>query len=473
MSKIKNILIISFIGISTLSFGQDAHYWTEQFGNKSMLLNGTVNASVEDLGLVFYNPGRLAQIENPAFVISAKVYELNKTVIKDGLGKGRDLKESQFGGVPNLVAGTFKIKSLKNHHFAYSFLTRFRSEASFSTTIDGDQILEGNYSAFSGKIKYNNNLNEEWFGLTWSHSTSEKISFGISTFAYRRNKTNQLTLQLQGLNKENKVSTLFKNRQMSYQAYGLLWKGGMAVKLKNINLGLTITTPKINLFGSGSSVYEDFLSGIDSVSNGNSLDTYIENSQQDLQVNYKSSWAVGLGVGIKTVKGTIHLSGEWYNKVKEQVLMQADQFIGQQPKDTINFVLIDKLNSVINFGIGYEHHFNRKISAYGSFATDFTAVASDASLLIKFKDEVRHSRFDGNIYHFGGGIALNLPWAELTLGTTYASAQRDIPRPIDIDNEDEIINSDAVSDLKYSRWRFIVGFSFPFVANINEKFNAP
>ncbi len=476
MSQIKNILIISFIGISTLTLGQDAHYWTEQFGNKSMLLNGTVNASVKDLGLVFYNPGRLAQIENPAFVISAKVYELSKTVVEDGLGKGRDLKESKFGGVPNLVAGTFKIKKLKNHHFAYSFLTRFRSDASFSTTIravDGDPILEENYSAFSGKINFNNNLNEEWFGLTWSYSTNEKISFGLSTFAFRRNKNNQLGLQLQGLNSSNKVSTLFKNRQLSYQAYGLLWKGGVAINLKNINIGLTVTTPKIKLFGSGSSVYEDFLSGIDSVSNGNSLDAYIENSQQNLEVNYKSSWAVGIGVGIKLSKGTIHLSGEWYNKVKDHVLMQSDQFIGQQPKDTINFVLIDKLKTVINFGIGYEHHFNKKISAYGSFATDFSSVASDASLLFQFDDIVRHSKFDGDVYHFGGGIALNMPWAELTLGATYATSERDIPRPLNIDGDDKIINSEAFSKLKYSQWRFIVGFSFPFAANISEKFNTP
>ena len=48
---------------------QDGHYWSENFGNKSMLLSGTVNASVTDLGAVYYNPGRLGQIENPAFVI--------------------------------------------------------------------------------------------------------------------------------------------------------------------------------------------------------------------------------------------------------------------------------------------------------------------------------------------------------------------------------------------------------------------
>ena len=130
LSKIA-ILIVLHISLVTIVNAQDAHYWSEQFGNKSMLLGGTVNASVEDLGLVYYNPGRLSQIENPAFVISARVYELSNVRITDGLGEGKDLKKSNFGGGPSLVAGTFKLPFLKDHHFAYGFLTRFRHKNQF------------------------------------------------------------------------------------------------------------------------------------------------------------------------------------------------------------------------------------------------------------------------------------------------------------------------------------------------------
>ena len=35
------------------SFSQPGYYWSENFGNKSVLLSGTVNASAEDLGAVF------------------------------------------------------------------------------------------------------------------------------------------------------------------------------------------------------------------------------------------------------------------------------------------------------------------------------------------------------------------------------------------------------------------------------------
>jgi hypothetical protein len=43
---------------------QSGHYWTNQYGTRSMLLSGSVIGGVEDLGAVFYNPARLSQTEN-------------------------------------------------------------------------------------------------------------------------------------------------------------------------------------------------------------------------------------------------------------------------------------------------------------------------------------------------------------------------------------------------------------------------
>jgi hypothetical protein len=126
------ILVLTiFVGVEMKALAQDGHYWSENYGNKSMLMSGTVNASVEDFGAVFYNPGRLSQIENPAFVISAKVYEWSTLKIKDGIDDGVDLTRTNFGRAPSMVAGTFKVPFLKNHKFAYSFLTRQTTQTDF------------------------------------------------------------------------------------------------------------------------------------------------------------------------------------------------------------------------------------------------------------------------------------------------------------------------------------------------------
>ena len=61
--------------VNNLVWAQDGHYWTQQYGTRSMLLSNSVIGGVEDLGAVYYNPGRLGLIENPAFLLSAEVYE--------------------------------------------------------------------------------------------------------------------------------------------------------------------------------------------------------------------------------------------------------------------------------------------------------------------------------------------------------------------------------------------------------------
>ena len=120
-SSIYKVLAVSLLLmlIENYTYAQGGHYWAENFGNKSMLLSGTVNASVSDLGAVYYNPGRLGQIENPAFIINAQVYEWETVKIEDGINEGVDLNQSKFGGVPSLLAGTFKLPFAENHHFAY------------------------------------------------------------------------------------------------------------------------------------------------------------------------------------------------------------------------------------------------------------------------------------------------------------------------------------------------------------------
>ncbi len=458
-----SLLIFCFF-FNAASFAQDAHYWTEQFGNKSMLLSGTVNASVEDLGLVFYNPARLSQIQNPAFVISAKVYELTSTKIKDGLGVGNDLSKSSFGGAPNLVAGTFNIPFLKGHSFAYSFLTRFRNQSDFNAQedfLENQEVNDLPYTSLIAKLNSNNGINEEWFGLTWSRKINDKLSGGITMFGYQKDYSSGLILQLNGLQYDNTTDMLGRNRNLSYNAYGLLWKAGLSAELKNINVGLTITTPRMNLFGSGSTTYEDFQSGLDSIKNIPNSDRYIENQQDDLSIKVRSPVSIGLGVGLKLPQSTIHISSEWYAGLRNYTVMESESFIGQQPNDTINLMLVDDLKSVLNFGIGIEHRFNEKISVYGSVASDFTAVNSGAAYLYEFKDTLAHSKFDGNLFHMAGGVALNMKWAELTLGATYAASSRSIPRPFYILGED-LIGEPKYSNLLYKRWRFIVGFSFPF-----------
>ena len=475
-SKILAILWLSFLSIFICiqTFAQDGHYWSENFGNRSMLLSGTVNASVEDLGAVFYNPGRLGLIENPAFVISAEVYEWRTLKIEDGLGDGVDLNKSNFGGAPSLAAGTFEVPFLKNHKFAYSFLTRQRTEADFFVRAEEEgDVVEGlpGEEIFNGKLNFSSKFKEEWIGLTWAPPATKKFSAGLSTFLSTLNRSSTVALDMSALNDENQVGYYTVNRSYNYEVYSLLWKLGIAMDLSKIRLGLTVTTPRVGLRGQGSTLYEDYLIGVDTTGNGVNDDAYIFNIQDNLKAQYRSPWAIGFGIGIPLKKGVIHMSAEWYNKVPAYTIMETSPFIGQSTGESVQFTLVDALDPVINYGIGIELYLSEKVSAYGSFATNYSAVKEEITRFAELKEVANNSVFQADFYQFGGGLAISTKAVEITVGATYSGASQEFDRPINFPDEgdDSVYDSGEQAKLTFSQWRFILGFSFPFADKLKDK----
>ena len=466
------ILISSSCFIYTQTSGQDGHYWSENYGNRSMLLSGTVNASVEDLGAVYYNPGRLGLIENPAFVINAKVYEWRRIKIKDGINDGEDLNNDKFGGAPSLAAGTFSVPFLENHKFAYSFLTRQKTDASFFIRVEeeGDffDFIPGE-EYFMGKLTYNTKFRDEWLGITWSPPAGEKFSFGVSTFVSMLNRSSQILLNLNALSDENKVSAYYVDQNYSYDNYGILWKIGAAWSLKNLNIGLTVTTPKISVYGSGSTNYEEFMINVDTTTSGGADDLFLINYQSNLSTKHRSPWAIGLGFGIPVGNGIIHLSAEWFSRIPKYSIMSIEPFYGQSNNEEINFSLVDELNSIINFGIGFEYKFSKALSGYASFATDLSAVTSDITRFAELEAEASNSIFQTDFYKFGTGISIETKKVEITIGANYNGASQLIDRPINFpgeDNDDPVFDSNNQATVKYDVWRFILGFSFPFAEKL-------
>ena len=140
--QVKYFLLIIFI-IPFLISAQ-GYYNGENFGNRSILLSGNVTGSVDDLGLAYYNPARLALIEDPVFTINAKAYQFSNLKFENVFGRDSKLDDTKFDGVPSLIAGTFSVEKWEKHHFAYAFLSKERSRLNFNINreIDLDNMEE-------------------------------------------------------------------------------------------------------------------------------------------------------------------------------------------------------------------------------------------------------------------------------------------------------------------------------------------
>lgn len=464
---------------STTAGAQDGHYWTQQYGTKSMLLSGSVIGGVEDLGAVYYNPARLAVIANPAFLLSASVYEYNQLTADNALGDKSSLSKSEVKGVPTLAAGTFKVKFLPKHHFAYAIMTRQLSDMSFNyqNEVEGDIFPNVNSTNewFNGEVGFTNKGSEQWIGLTWSYPLSSKISVGVTTNLVNNNQTKGAGIDLRALSlapADTLVATYSYSRNYNYQEMGLLWKAGLSATFDKWLLGLTIKTPMARLSGSGTYNYEEYFAPIPGLND--TIPRYTTSSQEGLEVKSRTPWAVGLGITRMVGKNKIHFSTEWYSAISKYTMMQAQDHVSQaNPANNIAFVLTDESKSVWNAGLGAEWYISEHVSGYASFSTDFSSVNSDITRFVERKPETSNNAWAADFFHYGGGVVLNFKGADVTLGVTHTGAKQTIPRLINFPDgsggSGTIFDPTSTSDLKWDRWRLVFSFSFPFLADYAKK----
>ncbi len=461
--RCKYLFLLLFLVQSAIA--QDAHYWTEQYGTRSMLLSNSIFGSVQDLGAVFYNPARLSLIEENAFLISGKVYQLNTYNFKTSSDNGRSSPQTQssFGGVPSLLAGTYRINGWDKHSFAYSFLSRRRMDLTLteSTSAYGNVLPEiPGEEYFSGDVGLNKKFNEEWLGLSWAFQPNDHFSIGVSNFVTIRKQSAFDRLIAQAYTEAQDVETYNNLNSYNYSHVGLLWKIGLAWEKESWMWGLTLTTPTVTLSGDGAFKYDRVYTGIN---DGQPI--YEQYSENKISAIYKTPFSIAAGVGVNLKKGSIHASGEYFGAIDEYTLMTGSVFTGQSTGNDYQASLIDELNAVFNFGLGYHYIFNERFNAYVSFSTDYSAAVGNIDANANFTEQVYASTFNSNIYHYGGGVVMNLKRANITFGATLSTATYQMDRPLGFpsDTGPSLRQSEATTDINWRRWRFIVGVSIPFL----------
>jgi hypothetical protein len=454
--------------------GQSGNYWTENFGNRSMLLSGAVIGSVSDLGLVFYNPGRLSLIEKPAFVITAKAYQWDRLRFEDGLGDGVDLEDSYFGGAPSLAAGAFTVPFLKGHRFAYAFLTRRRDDTDlFLRTERSGDILEQNPGEefFTGTVDIQGTLKEEWIGLTWSHALGGNWGLGVSTVYYDLSRKVHFGLDLKALTEANELVVLARTRGVNIHDQGLLWKAGLAGVFDPVSLGITVTSPRVSVLMSGKIQYEDLLTGLGTGNGQTAENGLVSSFQKDLPAVSRSPWAVGAGVGVDWGRARLHLSGEWYSAVPKYIVTRAEPFVGQSTGELTEYRVVEELESVLNGAVGIEWHQAENLSFFASVATDRSAAPPERSTFLELKDETSTTTVRMDFLQVGGGVVVSTSRFDLTFGASRARASDKVTRPVDLPDggDGPVFGNGENARYVASRWRFLLGFSFPFAEQLAEK----
>ena len=439
------------------SSGQDAHYWAIQYGTRSTLLSGAVIGSVEDLGAVYYNPGKLGIIADPSFLLSAQILEFNKIEVENGAGQGADLASSRFGTAPGLVAGSFAPSFLKGHYFAYSILPRQRAQFNLLSRqqFDGDFIEEDPGEERVGtEFRSTQDLDELWTGLTWAYGLSEHLGIGATPFLAIRSQSTSVRALAQTRSSTGRVATAIITNDFDYKHYRGLVKMGIAYDRDPLSVGLSVTTPGLSLEGSGTRFVTDTQSGGDLNGDGESNDELLGNLQTGVAAQYRSSWAVGAGGAYAFRRFRLHLSGEWFDSVPQYDILETEAVVIPSTGDTISVRIAHELKEVFNYGVGLEFPLGPRSTGYASFITDHSAVLSEPG--------TRSTVETWDLYQMAGGAVLAVGATEFTLGASYTFGNDTIETEVDIvdTGDDELIGRTGEARVRITRWRFLFGLSF-------------
>ncbi len=427
---------------------QDSHYWNRQYGNRARLLGGTVIGSSDDLASVFYNPGALALVEDPQFVLTGNVVEYTRFSLTQPAEEVQSIGSTSLAGTPALFAGELRLKFLKDSRLAYSFLTRFSSQPRIKErfTLAADDLPAfPEFAGLTADLELDQGMSEYWAGLTWSIPLSPHIGLGISPFVTIRNQKGRTQLTAQGSGSFGDGILVFGD-DFSFEDWRLLAKIGLAVVKDPWSAGVTLTTPSVHLWGDGSSRVDRSLVTSDGPSR------ILTGFDDGIAVDHHSPFAIGAGFGYTMGRFTLHTSAEYFTRISERVVFDGAEVSTPAFPDTLSTDLIQQADDVLNFGVGAEYGFSDRVAAFGSFRTDFSSTEQGSPENIGF------TRF--NIYHVAGGLDFPVDLSHFTLGVVY-SWGRSFGEGLDplTSLRDRVrLPDDATID--YRRLTAILGFTF-------------
>lgn len=453
-----------FLLTSIQTLAQQGNYRFNNFGNRSILLVGNVTGSVSDLGLVYYNPSFITDVENAGFSVNAKGYQLISLKLKDALHDNATLSNTTFKGTSVMAGGYFR---MFGNRFAYSFFTKANtnSNLNYGGYYLNDNILTVFPNAIKHQVKIGleSLLKDDWTGLTWGKKLSDSFSLGVSGFASIYTNSSHSLINHIIQSSSNEVAYYQSITGYSQKAYGLFIKIGGNYHFPNFDLGLNINLPYLDVYHKGNFDYNEVISGVST-----QYDLFVDNAFKDLRAKRKEPFGVSLGAGIPIKKGKLHVNLDYVSGLaKYNRIDIPDIDTGHNTLTAVNFD--EERRMVFNFGTGIEIYLNDNLKAYGGVSTDFYALVNSASIFDLSSEGTKDTLGD-DFYHSSLGIDWKLKWASLVMGITYTDGSSSFISPYQINADGFDINNQMNSRLKYTRWQFVVGLDVPIWSKIVKDF---
>lgn len=451
-------IVVASCVVVRVAWAQDAQYWTQKYGTSALLLNGSVLGGAVDLSTTYYNPGGLALMGDSVSVLAVKALDFSTVTIQDATGTGQDISEPRNSVLPTFFGGTVPIRFLGSVPLAYSFFPRqlasFDLAAQSTRPIDLLPTPGAEPTTVVGRFE--EDLSENWAGVTWARKFSPKVGLGLSQYLAIRSQRVRREFLAQSFGNDSVGGSFTDIRGNNYNDWRTITKVGLALELMKVHLGLNVTSPSIHILGSGSAGQDRAVVGYDLNGDGTPDNDLVATYQDGIPVHYKSSLALGGGASFDLGRSTFYLSAEHFDAVSRYSVFETTPAKSAATGLDVPFAFYHEFKSVTNYGIGIQHQLKTASVGYLSFSTDYSA------------DPHGKSDFaigDWNSYLATAGLDFPVGRSKFTVGVGYGWGSGDADRIDALDQEAAdagLIQADTTfqdAKTKYSNIRVIFGFT--------------
>jgi hypothetical protein len=344
-------------------------------------MGGAVVGRVMDNSSIFYNPACLALIDTSSISINADLYQLEKTRIENALGKQKDFNHDNFKNLPLLFSGIIPTDnpSLKiGYGFASSVDYNFKGIAridSNSPVVD-DAESPGN-ETYIGQLSLSSRISETTFGLGIGKKLNDHWSIGSTLlFTWRDHNYERSLFTRMFLNKPGSplvsgdhIESFSYNNLRSQVKLGIHYKGN------HYDIGLSVNTPSLKLFGKGTVAADITANNI--LYQGQRIDVLANDRQEKLPSLFKTPWSIASGINLDMKRGQLGVTVQYFGSQKIYDVLQAKPAAFIRPPQAYpdigsdDFLRVKTGNrSVVNWAVGYEYIINNKFTFDVSFRAD-------------------------------------------------------------------------------------------------------
>jgi hypothetical protein len=437
--------ILSFFLFVSKSNGQSSRYWTHNFNEESSILGGAVIGGGAGPSAIYYNPANISDVENSSFSFNISLFSLDFYKLQNALGNGIDLKKTTFRIQPRFISLIIRPEKNKKLSLQFASLNRESHEIEFAggveSFIDIINSLPGE-ERYIASYRYKNSYSDDYIGAGAAYQTNDKLSIGTSMFVSIKTLDYYQITEMDAHPLSDTITignesipfysaSAINNEYVKFTDFRLLWKFGLIYKIKNLSMGLSITTPSVTLYSDGR-----YVSGKISQSNIKQPDgeSFLPNfiiadgrGVRDFSVNYKDPFSVSAGIKYDTPNGknSLFISAAYYAGLKPYKMIDVpvnpnitteEQFNKLENKEWLSYAY--GANPIVNLGIGFRWKLSHNFLLLTGLKTDFDYLQD-----FDYKEYENYKKFtkiSQNVYYLSAGGRVNIKRVNLFAGLQYA-----------------------------------------------------